>query len=573
MKRNLILLVVLIAVGIGGYMFVHGGLPFGWSDSGNPVSSGPPIDDPESAATGSSTRPDQGDRQPISVEGRDPDEVTLRYRVVDARTGEGIPKARILLFQDGSRVAETDGQGYASVTGIGLPYLVFSAGGYLLNHYQQRDPDTEGVLAKYERLGYVEARLEPDRFTTPFAFRFLEPDGRPAQDVTFRIVCVDDLKPGGRSVPGARTGSNRVEPAMRRAWEKHYRLCLARAGFTATLFHLGVDSDLFDFECGSEAMVRFVANGYYAIIARSAAGGFRDQEFQVVLNQAQPFTVQLEKGVYLKGQLLGLPEEKPVAGARLLVKEEGTVVHLAQSDTSGRFRIGPWNQRRVHLEISHNWYRPRTVGPAVASDQDIVVRLEPRPAQQITGVVRRRPGLEPVADAKVVVWVEGIEETTTTTDELGRFVARSPIQAPQLHILAKGFLPYKEIIHGEAGTKTYDLLPDNTQARVKVGLTALLSGTVIGSNGKPVAGEPVHIQPKEPPSLLGISGRRVLEGGALELRRTVFTDGNGRFALEWAHAGDARLIAVKGMVPENAGQYVNVVLGRHQQDIRLILGR
>ena len=82
MKRNLILLVVLIAVGVGGYMFVHGGLPFGWSDSGNPVSSGPPIDDPESAATGSSTRPDQGDRQPISVEGRDPDEVTLRYRVV-----------------------------------------------------------------------------------------------------------------------------------------------------------------------------------------------------------------------------------------------------------------------------------------------------------------------------------------------------------------------------------------------------------------------------------------------------------------------------------------------------------
>ncbi|MHC4899363.1 MAG: carboxypeptidase-like regulatory domain-containing protein, partial [Planctomycetota bacterium] len=431
----------------------------------------------------------------------------------------------------------------------------------------------EEVVARYDRLGHVEARLWPDRFTIPFSFRFLEPDGDFAKDVTFRIVCVDEPKPGGRSVPDARTGSGHVEPSVRRAWEKHYRLCLTRGGFTEKLVHLGVDSDLFDFKCGPEAAVRFVATGYYGIIARSAAGGFRDQEFQVMLKQEQPFTVQLQKGIYLKGQLLGLPDEKPVARATLLVKEEGQVVHMAQSDAGGRFRIGPWNERRVHLEITHNWYREKTLGPLVAGDQDITVRLQPRPVQKIRGVVRRRPDLQPVAGAEVVVWIAGVEEVTTRSDERGQFVVRSPVQEPQLHIRAKGFVPYQEITSADAGARTYDLLPDTTDARVRTGLTALLSGNVIDSNGRPAAGEPVHIVPRKQPTFPGIHGRRILAGGSLALPRTVFTDRHGRFALEWAHAGDARLIAVKGVVPEDAGRYINVVLGRHQQDIQLILGR
>lgn len=574
MRRYLILLVALFVVGVGGYLFVQGELSFGGSDDGDMIAGNRSVEGSQRTAAGTGSRQgEQEDRQPIEGQGGNPDAVTLRYRVVDAGTGEGIPKARILRFQGGSRVAETDRLGYAFVTGIDLPFLVFSAQGYLLNHYQLRDPETETILANYEKVGHIEVRLHRDRFTIPFAFRFLEPDGRPAQEVTFRIVCVDDPRPGGRSVPDARTGSSHVEPLVRRAWEKHHRLCLTRAGFTATLFHLGVDSDLFDFECGPEVTVRFVANGYYGIIARSAAGGFRDQEFQVVLNQRQPFTLQLKEGRYLKGQLLGLPEEKPVAGARVTVREEGRVVHAAQSDSRGRFRIGPWNERRVSLEFTHSWYRPQTLGPLVASDDDILVRMKPRPVEQITGVVRRRPDLEPIPGARVVVWIEGVEEATATTDELGRFKVPSPTKEPQLHIAAKGFLPYKEIIGADAGANTYDLLPASTIARVRLGLTALLSGVVIGSDGKPAAGEAVHIQPKEPPMLLGITGRRVLEGGALELPQTVFTDRYGRFALEWAHAGDARLIAVKGLVPEDAGQYVNVVLGRHRQDIRLILGR
>ncbi len=569
MKRHLILLFALVIVGVGGYLLVQGELSF-WdgNDGSEPAGSAPTRGGPGVT----SRKPHPGLRQAVGQEGPDHEALTIPYRVVDARTGKGVPGARILLFRDGSKVAETDELGRASVTGIGLPYLVFSADDYLLNHYQPRDPDTEEVLAKYEATGYVEARLEPDRFTIPFAFRFLDVDNKPAKKVAFRIVCVDDPKPGGRSVPNALTGTSHIEPAIRSAWEKHHRLCLARAGFTNTLFHLGVDSDLFDFECGAEATVRFVATGYYAIIARSAAGGFQDREFQVILNQAQPLTVQLEKGLYLKGQLLGASEQ-PVTGARILVRESGQVVDMAQSDTGGRFRIGPWNNRRVHLEITHNWYCPATLGPLIASDQELVVRLKPSPVQQITGVVRRRPDLTPVAGAKVIVWVEGVEETVTTTDELGRFKARSPTKQPQLHIRGKGFLPFKEIVDCGAGTSTYDLLPDNTDTRVRLGLTALLSGTVIDKEGNPAAGEPVHLRPGEPPRLSGIDGRRILEGGSLELSQTVFTDQQGRFVLEWAHAGEARLIAVKGVAPEDSGQYVNVVLGRHQKDIRLILGR
>ncbi len=562
------LLALVIAVGVGGYLLVQGELPFLGDDAGAQAN-----DNNRGAGAARDTRPDPAARQPVGPGGRDPEEATLRYRVVDARTGEGIPHARILRLKGGSRVAETDARGYASVTGIGLPHLVFSADDHLLNHYQPGDADIEVVVANYERLGHVEVRLEPDRFTVPFALHFLEPDGSPAKDVTFRIACVDDPKPGGRSVPTARTGSSRVEPSVRRAWEKHYRLCLSGGGLTKKLVHLGIDSDLFDFHCGFEATVGFVANGYYAIIARSAAGGFCDREFQVTLKQEQPLTVQLEKGLYLKGQLLGLPAEKPVGGATVLVKEAGTVVHMAESDAAGRFRIGPWNRRRVHLEITHNWYQPKTVGPVVASAEDLVARLQPRPVRQIRGVVRRRPSLQPVAGARVVVWIQGIEEVTTSTDELGRFVVSSPIKEPQLHIHAKGFVSYKEIINAEASTQTCDLLPDTTEVRVRVGLTALLSGTVIDDDGKLAAGEIVQIMPAKEPTLAGINGKRILEGGALALSRTVFTDSRGCFALEWGHAGEARLVAVKGLVAENAGRYVNVVLGRHHRDIQLILGR
>ena len=108
---------------------------------------------------------------------------------------------------------------------------------------------------------------------------------------------------------------------------------------------------------------------------------------------------------------------------------------------------------------------------------------------------------------------------------------------------------------------------------MRVGLTALLSGTVIDDDGKLAAGEIVQIMPAKEPTLAGINGKRILEGGALALSRTVFTDSRGCFALEWGHAGEARLVAVKGLVAENAGRYVNVVLGRHHRDIQLILGR
>ncbi|MHC4816050.1 MAG: hypothetical protein ACYTFN_23550, partial [Planctomycetota bacterium] len=105
MKRRLILLVVLITLGIGGYLFVQGELPF-LGDANGPRADG----STQEAGTGTETRP--GVRQPVGPGERDPEEATLRYRVVDARTGEGIPQARILRLKDGSRVAETDTHGY-----------------------------------------------------------------------------------------------------------------------------------------------------------------------------------------------------------------------------------------------------------------------------------------------------------------------------------------------------------------------------------------------------------------------------------------------------------------------------
>ena len=145
---------------------------------------------------------------------------------------------------------------------------------------------------------------------------------------------------------------------------------------------------------------------------------------------------------------------------------------------------------------SHNWHRPKTVGPLVASKQDVVVRLVPRPVQQVRGVVRQRPNRALIPGAVVVVWIEGIEEVTARTDNQGRFTVRSPIKEPHILIRAKGFLEYREIINTDAGSLTYDLVHATPEARVRAGLTALLTGTVTGRDRKPVAGQPVQILPE-----------------------------------------------------------------------------
>ena len=100
MKRRLILLAVLVAAGIGGYLLVLGELPLLGGGGGTPKNGATPpngIPPNEGPSTGTGTRPDPGQRQPILPGGRGNEHTaTLRYRVVERMPHGSLVEVRLV---------------------------------------------------------------------------------------------------------------------------------------------------------------------------------------------------------------------------------------------------------------------------------------------------------------------------------------------------------------------------------------------------------------------------------------------------------------------------------------------
>ncbi|MCB9870590.1 MAG: carboxypeptidase regulatory-like domain-containing protein [Planctomycetes bacterium] len=488
----------------------------------------------------------------------------LRYRLVDARNNTPVAGARICRARDGEVLATSDAEGFAEVRGAALNTLVFVADGYLLTHYFDRRPLAEQLLRAAPKRGHVRVLLDRDDLMVPCRLRFMTTAGTAANGVEFQILSLDDPAPHSGSVPTARLGHIQVDPELRAAWQRHRLLgTLTRPRFPVAALHFGRDSRATTYRCDAATTVRFLAGGVYRVDAR-AAGELAHQMIEVADSGRGEVTVQLRPGVWLTGQVRGGAENRPVGAAMVVALRDGRIVVSGETDAGGRFRLGPTPDKLLRLEVRHQAFEPLVV-ENVRPGTDAVHVLTPLPEHPVRGVVRRRPARTPVAGAEVRLLGEQGVVVKTRTDASGSFELRSFLIEPTVEVVAVGFLDYQEALNANGSPRTFDLIPAQPEERQRVGLTALVIGTVLDAASHPVKNCPVHVQPVTPWTPSGIEGRRILRGGLLPFQQMVVTGPDGAFRVEWPRSEALRLIAVQGAVTEEQGKLVDVVVGKRHQ--------
>src|SRR5690606_33643321 len=117
----------------------------------------------------------------------------------------------------------------------------------------------------------------------------------------------------------------------------------------------------------------------------------------------------------------------------------------------------------------------------------------PRPVRVVRGFVRRRPVLQPVEGAEVILRSGQETDARAVTGADGAFVLETALEVPELVVRAAGFLPWIERVDEAVEGYSCDLLPADAAGRLAAGLTAIVEGKVVDARGEPVAGIPVQL--------------------------------------------------------------------------------
>ncbi|MCC6672064.1 MAG: carboxypeptidase regulatory-like domain-containing protein [Planctomycetes bacterium] len=535
---------------------------------------GPPAPDPgggghavpaTSTGAGDAAPQPRGDRTPGA-----PAEAALRLFFRNAENGA--PLADVEVRQQGGTevLARSDSAGHALVAGRQLQELAFRAAGHLETCVSMLDPGFAAATRAAAGTS-VEVRLWPDRYTLPFRMRFEDPGAQPARAVEFRIVSLDEPPPQG-GVPRERAMLRGALPAgLRDAWERHVRLITA-PGASADPHHLGAASDATLFRAGGEVVVRFSQTGRYRVVARDERGALGRAEFFVPLNQESPLLLRLQAPLVLAGRIVRAADGEPVAEAQVAVADGPFGASETRAGADGTFALDGLDAAPVRVRVEHPRFVSRVLENVRPGQEPVEIRLTARPRVRLAGVVRLRPGLTPVADARVAVSLHEDDTTPveTRTDAHGRFAAELPGGEVRVRILATGCMPYFESVDTAGAPSAYDLLPADPEARVRAGLVALASGRVLGPDGSPRAGVPVRVLAEGPVQVPGgIAGRRILEGGTVAANQVALSGADGSFLVEHPAEGPVRVVAVDGSNQPEDGVAIVATLGRTHRDLVL----
>lgn len=549
-------LALLVGVGVAiGYAWIAR-----QDDAGSPGFEQPPREAPggEAGASGARATRSESSQARARVDENAKAPSRTRFRVVDRNTAAPLFGVNLRATESGEVLATTDEQGMAAVTGRPPSRIVFEAPGYLRAL-------VERTVAEPRRAAAIVVRLWRDRFTVPFAVRFVSSSGAPPRAVRMRLECLEEPPPSGGSVPRVRDLGLAVDHDLREAWRRHALLCSLPGSF-GELYHLGLDDAQRIYEVGSSALVRLVATGAYLLEARSSDDEVARVTLRVGPGGGEPFVVHLRPGAVLRGVVRD-PRGAGVAGAHVSLDPPGIGASHTQTGPDGKFALGPLTGAPVVVHVDHAGYEPARMGPRRPGGGPLVVVLRPRAAVVVRGVVRARPRLRPVAGARVQLRSEGRVLASARTGPDGRFELRGAAEAPELVVEAQGFMRYVEALEGEDLPATFDLLPASPQARVEEGMTGLVSGVVVGPDGRPREGVAVLVVPQRDPGLHGIAGRRILEGGVLMLPHRAISGPRGEFRIECLAAGPARAVAADGVSRVEDGAFVQVTPGVRREGV------
>lgn len=485
-----------------------------------------------------------------------PEAAAVPYLLVDADTGAAIEGAYIFAARDGLQLARSDAEGRAEVRGVPLDALVFSAAGYLAEHYFDRREEAAVLVRGMARHGAVRVPLRADRWAALRRFRFVLPDGSAARDVEFELKCQE---PQPEYL--LRLAEDLREPDFAAAFRRHELLSsLRHPDFNPEHWFFPRQRVRGGLRADQEARVRFAAPGRFRIRARSGEA-FAEQEFEVDADPAE-LQVQLRADRMLRGTVVAAGTGAPVVGAQAELWRGDELVTQQPTAFDGSIALGPVQGAETELRIQHPAYR-RLVRRGVRVGHDQRFELQAAETFVVRGRILARAGGQPVAGAQLSLGDLDEPAATGVSDAEGRFELRSALIEPMLRIEAEGYMEYRELLNANGAAREFQLLPAGAEARRTAGLSCLIQVTVLDGSGQPAAKVPLLLEPQQRPATPTLPSRRILMGARVPATSRAQSDPQGQARLEWPREEVLRLRAHDGselQVAARLGEELQVTL-------------
>jgi len=485
-------------------------------------------------------------------------EPTCHLQVIDHGSRAPIANASVRRVQTADEVATTDERGTAR-----LPL---------------REPQQLAVV----RDGYL-LRLVPARVGTtaddPQQVELVHDEWSPRVRLAFRVG--DRTAPGEAFVrfrfaeatpPAAVPPTMRAEPVLQRAWFEHGTLA-GRPVCSDVRIELGVHDENRVHRLVDRQEIRFVAPGAYDCEVATLDGFVARTRVVVpprVGVDAPIVAIELQRGAYVSGTVVGSDTKAPLAAATVALEGGDPLGLVATTTAAGTFRIGPLSPGAAVLHVRHGDHEPRAM-PVTAPADAVTVALAPLPRTSLRGRVRSRPDLVPIAGATVVWSPAGGAPVNAPTGADGTFVLPATGDVPaRLSVQAQGHLAYAELVTPGAPFADYDVLPASPDVRLQKKLTAVLEGIVVEAAGAPMPGIPVRWHPTERAAAVQTPGRRVLDGASLQLPLVATTAADGTFRIETDAFGPGQLLCkIGGAIDGDRGIPVEARAGVRTNELRL----
>ncbi|HEU4420384.1 MAG TPA: carboxypeptidase-like regulatory domain-containing protein, partial [Planctomycetota bacterium] len=459
------------------------------------------------------------------------DAPTACLQVVDHATMKPIAGAAVRRVQGGAEIGFTDERGLAGVPLADREQLAVVSDGYLLRLVPTRLGSTEAEPQQ--------VLLVRDVWSWRRSFLFVDPGGTRVAEAFVRFR-PREPSPARSPVPAG-------DALLQRAWTEHTMLA-GRPVCDSVPVQLGSFAENRVHRLGDDAEVRFACPGVFTLEVATTNGLVGSSELRIegaAGAAGEAVRMQLVRGETISGLVTSAVTSQPLAQAELSVQGGEPLGLVATTAADGAFAIGPLLPGRVTLNVHHGDCEPQAVGPLTAPAAGVRIALQPLPQTSLRGRVRSRPDLTPLAGA-TIVWSPGAGAPVTATSKAdGTFVLPATgTTAAKLLVQAPGHRSYAELVEPGSPFADYDLWPGTPAARLEKGLSSLLQGAVVDAEGRPVANAIVRWHPVQQIAPGGIPGRRVLEGGTLELPLVTTTGADGAFALETTCFGPGKLTLV-----------------------------
>ncbi len=532
----------ILAVALGWLVFENKFSPEPRSDEPHPLTK--PGGDLEVAS-----RPENGSRENLPPPTPSPAESSenhpFRICLRDAITGKALEGGEILDNRINKVLGRTDKNGCLSLKGLDPGVLVIHCPGYFLSLIP------EAAREKARKTGEALVSLFPASGAAFLDLKAVWPGGTPPPKGRLRIR-VDRYGPskqGERSFPTARFGEGtRVSPQALRAWEQHMLLA-SSVQLDEGWFLGGYGGISLPPEGGR---VYFPHRGKFLIRARDDSGTYWAKANVNIHGQDQsPLLLKFSKGRLL-AFLIQDPQGKPVPGARVVLTfpaEEAGGRYENLSDEKGEVLLtGIAETHGGRLQVLAPDFKEKRVDLPTLPKKRTAIVLEPLPSKNVSFVVQEIRSHKPLGGVEVLVGNPAHPNQKALSDKRGRVRVRLiPGQVRILTFRKKGYLTYGELLEilpGAPPPRIFEMVPSDPEKQRKLGLVALVRGSIFDARGKPLKGAPIYLA-VEGEGFTRISNpmsRKIVRGAIPRSVTQTVSDDKGRFLLVSANGGKAKLI-------------------------------